>query len=351
MREHIIEKSLYIILFDNYSFLVSVIIPNYNHSPFLKQRIESVLSQTCQDFELIILDDCSTDNSKEIIEQYRENKKVSHIRYNEKNSGSTFKQWQKGLKYAKGEFVWIAESDDFADKEFLSTMTSLLINHRQCIFATSRTAHVDGTGEVVGINLWPDQLDHTRWCNDFIGDGTNEIINYLRFRDTIPNASAVVFSNDVKAELETVVKNDWRYNGDWFFWAALLKKGSIGYSSKILNFQRFHSQTTRSVKPFIDEEKRFKETVAVITYLNNYSKKKINWFDLNYNWIFEQLVTRIKIEDKINVKYYGIGNSASFGARLLLENFRFYYKDFYNLARFKGGAVKQKVFIFFKKFK
>ena len=48
---------------------VSVIIPNYNHALFLQQRIESVLNQTDQDFELIILDDCSTDYSREIIEQ------------------------------------------------------------------------------------------------------------------------------------------------------------------------------------------------------------------------------------------------------------------------------------------
>ena len=49
---------------------VSVIVPNYNHSRYLNVRIDSILSQTFQDFELIILDDCSTDNSKEIIDAY-----------------------------------------------------------------------------------------------------------------------------------------------------------------------------------------------------------------------------------------------------------------------------------------
>ena len=49
---------------------VSVIIPNYNHAPYLKERIDSVLNQTYQDFEVIILDDCSPDNSVEVIEQY-----------------------------------------------------------------------------------------------------------------------------------------------------------------------------------------------------------------------------------------------------------------------------------------
>jgi glycosyltransferase involved in cell wall biosynthesis len=76
--------------------LVSVIIPNYNHSLYLKQRIDSVLNQTFQDFELIILDDCSSDSSKEIIEQYRQNPKVSQIIFNQINSGSVFKQWAEG---------------------------------------------------------------------------------------------------------------------------------------------------------------------------------------------------------------------------------------------------------------
>ena len=75
--------------------LVSIIVPNYNHARFLTERFESILSQTYHNFELIILDDCSTDNSCEVIERYRENPHVSQIVYNEKNCGNTFEQWMK----------------------------------------------------------------------------------------------------------------------------------------------------------------------------------------------------------------------------------------------------------------
>src|SRR6478735_6868594 len=91
---------------------VSVIVPNYNHAAYLPARINSILQQTYTDFELILLDDCSADNSREILENFRHHPKVSHIVYNEVNSGTTFKQWNKGIGLSKGKYIWIAESDD-----------------------------------------------------------------------------------------------------------------------------------------------------------------------------------------------------------------------------------------------
>src|SRR6185312_2167115 len=106
--------------------IVSVIVPNYNHAKFLDQRIDSIINQTYQQFELIILDDCSTDNSREIIEQYRMHPKVSKIVFNEVNSGSPFEQWEKGIGLATGEYIWIAESDDYADERFIESLMALI---------------------------------------------------------------------------------------------------------------------------------------------------------------------------------------------------------------------------------
>ena len=92
--------------------LVSVIVPNYNYARYMDERMQSILNQTYQNFEIIILDDCSTDNSRKVIEKYRGNPHVVAIVYNKENSGSTFKQWNKGFSIAKGELIWIAEADD-----------------------------------------------------------------------------------------------------------------------------------------------------------------------------------------------------------------------------------------------
>src|ERR1700722_2974587 len=100
---------------------VSVIIPNYNHAPYLRQRIDTVLGQTLQDFELILMDDCSTDDSRSIIAEYANDPRI-RIELNKKNSGGTFKQWKKGIALAQGEYVWIAESDDYSDRRFLEKL-------------------------------------------------------------------------------------------------------------------------------------------------------------------------------------------------------------------------------------
>ena len=119
--------------------LVSVIIPNYCHAQYLDQRIQSVLNQTYQNFEVIILDDCSPDDgaSKAVIEKYRDNTHVSQIVYNEVNTGSTFKQWEKGFLIAKGELIWIAESDDYCELNLLEELVALYAKYPNCSFVLS----------------------------------------------------------------------------------------------------------------------------------------------------------------------------------------------------------------------
>ena len=93
--------------------LISVIIPNYNHARYLPQQIESVLNQTFQDIEVILMDDCSPDDSRSIIAAYAASDTRIRVVLNEHNSGSTFKQWNKSIAQARGTYVWLAESDDY----------------------------------------------------------------------------------------------------------------------------------------------------------------------------------------------------------------------------------------------
>lgn len=267
---------------------VSVIIPNYNHAIFLKQRIDSVLNQTYKDFEVIILDDCSTDNSKEVIEGYRSHPAITHIVYNEKNSGSPFEQWNKGLKLAEGEYIWIAESDDLSDCTFLQILVAALQNHPGSVLAYCRSRIIDEKGISCGLHMWMDALDDSRWTQDFINSGSDEISQYLRFRNTIPNASGVVFKN--LGGIRDWISTEKVFSGDWQFWISILRKGDIYYYSKPLNLFRMHSNTTRDVKRLEVELSRIREYFDVIKFASSHKFKYSN----NYNWIIEEWLTRFK---------------------------------------------------------
>jgi glycosyltransferase involved in cell wall biosynthesis len=116
---------------------VSVIVPNYNHARYLRRRIDSILAQAYRDFELILLDDCSTDDSREILASYSGDPKV-RIEFNAKNSGSVFKQWNKGVQTARGRYICIAESDDYADAHFLARMVPILEEQPEVTLAHER---------------------------------------------------------------------------------------------------------------------------------------------------------------------------------------------------------------------
>src|SRR5690606_4391981 len=94
----------------------------------------------------IILDDCSTDSSREIIEQYRSHPKITSILYNDQNSGGLFKQWIKGIEAAKGDYIWIAESDDYAAEKFLEETVEATEKDPSAgmVFTNSNIVNIDG---------------------------------------------------------------------------------------------------------------------------------------------------------------------------------------------------------------
>jgi len=266
--------------------LVSVIIPNYNHYPFLEQRIESVLNQTFQDFELIILDDYSTDNSKDIIEHYHLHPKVSRIEYNNNNSGSPFKQWLKGIQIAKGEYIWIAESDDYSDSAFLETMLLKIAAYPQVALVYCDSHVVNAENKILDFQNWGHDLDDKRWENDYINKGDDEISNYLLYKNTIVNASAVIFKKELFLHIDTRLFIDLMFTGDWMIWVNLLRNDSIAYLAKKLNYFRFHQESTRSVKSIKDEIKRVKEYFKVINFIEKNYSIKANSF--NHLWIINE---------------------------------------------------------------
>ncbi|MCZ2459943.1 MAG: glycosyltransferase [Chitinophagales bacterium] len=105
--------------------LVSVYVTNYNYSRYIKQSIESVLSQSFQDFELLIIDDGSTDNSKDIIEEYRDNPKVEIIYQQNKGLNVTN---NIALRACRGKYIMRLDADDYLRQDALEKMCTVLEN-------------------------------------------------------------------------------------------------------------------------------------------------------------------------------------------------------------------------------
>jgi glycosyltransferase involved in cell wall biosynthesis len=235
--------------------LVSVIIPNYNHEAYLAQRIESVLNQTYPDFEVILLDDCSTDNSREILQHYRNHHKVSHILFNEANSGSPFKQWVKGVALAKGEFIWLAESDDYAAPTFLEeTMNSFEENPTLDVVFVG-TTNVDENNQPIPRLTRIQKYKQQLLRRNFVKSGKDFLEDFMPDFCVIRNMSCAVVKKHVFTSLAWKATS-FKTIGDFYFWVVLcLENRNFAYLSQPLNYMRSHSGNVRQS----EQKKSFKE--------------------------------------------------------------------------------------------
>jgi glycosyltransferase involved in cell wall biosynthesis len=103
--------------------LVSVVIPTYNSAQYLPDTIESVLSQSWQDFEIIIVDDGSTDNTQEVVAVFNSNK-IRYIR--QESSGGPSKPRNVGIHHARGKYISFCDSDDLMSRDKLSEAVAFL---------------------------------------------------------------------------------------------------------------------------------------------------------------------------------------------------------------------------------
>jgi glycosyltransferase involved in cell wall biosynthesis len=225
--------------------LVSVIIPSYNHEKHLPERLRTVAGQTLRDIEIILLDDASSDGSLGILWEFAANDKRARLVRNERNSGSTFRQWRKGMREARGKYIWIAESDDMAELSLLETLVARLERDPTVAIACCQLRMMDAEGKVGGTpDEWLEELHPTRWKADFTNDGLEEIRHFLCKKNTVLNASGVIFRNF--KGVDELVPDSMRLCGDWLFWMRLCARGKIAYAAAPLNYWRLNTSNARS---------------------------------------------------------------------------------------------------------
>ncbi|WP_052466920.1 glycosyltransferase family 2 protein [Psychroserpens damuponensis] len=226
--------------------LVSIILPNYNHSEYLQDRLDSIFNQSYENFEVILLDDCSTDTSLDILKTYETHPKVSYFIPNKKNSGSPFIQWQKGLKLAKGDFIWIAESDDFCDLNFLETQLKCIESADVAVAKTM--AYYKGTSDNEVLHPVFDeakQKDSILYC-------------------PILNVSAVLFKASKLTDLNEGFYTNFKIIGDRVFYFEFFLDSKIVLNESTINYFR---QSDSSISKLND-----RSIAYYSSYFNEHSK-------------------------------------------------------------------------------
>lgn len=300
---------------------ISIIVPNYNHASYLRLRLESIFNQTFQDFEVIILDDCSTDNSKEIIEGYRNHPQVSHIVYNETNCGSPFKQWAKGFDLAQGEYIWIAESDDWAEPTFLQELLPILESDSTIAVAFCNSYNENGRIPTSVQN----PFEKTRRINK-----KDMLKKYLSWKCVIYNASSALIRKKNVLNIDYDYQN-FSSSGDYLFWIHMAEQGNIYYNQHSLNHYRIHNHN-KSKEEWVTG-KAFLEDLEIFHY------KKTH----NYSSFYNKHVTVLNYLNYINKQISKAPQNT-----LLLESQRLWRKEILSVQLSKFIVkLGQLIWIFF----
>lgn len=245
---------------------VSVVLPNYNYARYLPERFDSISAQRIPLYELIVLDDSSTDNSLDVIHDYLHRSDIPfRLETNEINSGSVFEQWRKGLEMARGDYVWIAEADDVCRPEFVESLVSRMQETGAVLgFCDSWQINGDGKRLAESYKEYVSQEVPGAFNQSFEMSGPKFLEKYLGVKNVILNVSGVIFHRKTLIEAMNRLGDElkeWRVAGDWRIYVDLCAAGgSVVYHAAPLNGHRRHNI---SVTHALDAERHLAEIEKV----------------------------------------------------------------------------------------
>lgn len=299
---------------------VSVIIPTYNRAHLIGRAIQSVLNQTYQDFEIIVVDDGSMDNTNEIIKDFQiQDKRIRYIKH-EKNKGGAVAR-NTGIKDAKGEYISFLDSDDEWLKNKLESEIDVLKNKKNCIICS--------TG-----------------CN-FIKEKGRKIISKRHIKKQIISQKIALRAECLTTNDFTVLKKavleiggfDERLPArqDWDFWIRITSVGS-GFQIPINTVNKYvmrNDQISSGIKNklhgteiifkkhkklFLSDSiayERILSTLGLMHLLNNEKNKAIVNLQKSYNYT-KKRIKKVKLAVILSIiKIFG-----SIGLKIFI----FYYK-------------------------
>lgn len=272
--------------------LVSIVFTSYNHKEYLRQALDSLLNQTYPNTEIIIIDDCSTDGSQEILWEYEHIENIN-LQMQSQNSGSYVKASNLGASFAKGEYMLFAQCDDFADPTQIEKLYQSFVLNPKIGVSFSKSIMVDSHGNYLHDDLVGREFKFKKAIERSSLISGSEMFKYLCFSCVIPNLSAALIKRDLFIEVKNFSEK-FIVVADWYFWFLLSKKTNFYYINEPLNYFRQHETTIRSTV-------KISKQVVEIYSMFNFLKKEFALTNSDKNFIdirFGAICFAYIIEDK-----------------------------------------------------
>ncbi|MGJ1359008.1 glycosyltransferase family 2 protein [Sphingobacterium siyangense] len=254
---------------------ISILMPIYNGAIFLQEALDSIWQQTFQDFELIIVDDGSTDDTAKIIFE----KNDQRLRYfkNEKNLG-IIETLNRGLEYCQGKYIARMDADDIAFNNRLELQYNYMEKNPETVLCGSSII----------------KFSQTYSFKDFRGGNDDKIKAKLVF-DTAINHPSAIFRNDIIKKHNLRYQNEYPHAEDYFFWYELSQYGKVANLEEILLKYRMHGNNV-SMKFNVQQYNTMNLIRSKILgdFWNNNSLQSIYWMR-SFNMLLQK--TNVTIGD------------------------------------------------------
>jgi hypothetical protein len=212
--------------------LVSFVVPCYKHAHLLSQCVKSILDQTYKNYEVLIMDNCSPDNTPEIAQSFKDSR-VSHIR-NESNLGNV-RNYNKGISLARGKYVWVVSSDDMLlCNNVVERFVEVMERNPSVGFVFCRSMEVRD-GKEAGIAKWADWGDADQIWKDHSF--------FLQLIESNRIVASSVFVRKEGFDKAGPFQVDMPFATDWHMWCTLAMYFDVAYLSEPMVGCRFHEQS------------------------------------------------------------------------------------------------------------
>jgi glycosyltransferase involved in cell wall biosynthesis len=223
--------------------VVSICIPNYNYSRFIARCIESVLEQTYSNLEIIISDNCSTDDSDLVIQKFKD-KRIRYFRQSQ--NIEMMGNFDFCISQSQGTYILVLSSDDYIKPNIVEKCVSVLRSDSEIAFCHTAVETFNDKGRIVGVT--------GAFTRSYIRSGKSIISEYLQGKRAC--LSATVFRRDCFERIGGWSKK-YRYLGDIDIWFRMLLHWKVGYVGEILTGFRSHDISETAILEKVGEDLEF----------------------------------------------------------------------------------------------